>query len=216
MEKKFWHDRWRENDIAFHLDQPNPKLVDNFKKLSIKENSCIFVPLCGKTLDISWLLSNGYKVAGIELSETAIIELFKTLAIEPIIKSAQNLKHYSANNIDIFVGDFFDLSKDKIPHIHAIYDRGAYVALPESLRTNYCKHIVKLTNKAPQLLVTYEYDQTLMKGPPFSINHQNLMNNYAEVYEIANISSENVEGGLKGKCIAKETVWILNKKKNCT
>ena len=78
MEKNFWLDRWENKEIGFHQNKANPLLTKNFEKLSLKDESRIFIPLCGKTLDIGWFLSKGYKVAGCELSEIAIKELFES------------------------------------------------------------------------------------------------------------------------------------------
>jgi len=72
METSFWHKKWEQNEIAFHQGEANPLLVKYFTELSLEKGSRVFVPFCGKTLDISWLLSNGYRVAGVELSKIAI------------------------------------------------------------------------------------------------------------------------------------------------
>ena len=71
MNSSFWHQRWEKNEIGFHEDKPNPLLVKHFHELSVARGCRIFVPLCGKTLDISWLLSRDYRVAGAELSQLA-------------------------------------------------------------------------------------------------------------------------------------------------
>jgi hypothetical protein len=59
------------------------------------------LPLCGKTLDIHWLLSNGYRAAGSELSEVAVKQLFSELVIEPKITAIDDIRRHSADNIDI-------------------------------------------------------------------------------------------------------------------
>ena len=81
MDANFWHNKWANNEIAFHRSNANPLLVNNIKALALAEGSLIFIPLCGKTLDIAWLLSNGYRVAGVELVESAIKQLFAELGI---------------------------------------------------------------------------------------------------------------------------------------
>ena len=109
MDADFWLQKWEMKDIAFHQTEANPLLVKRFKELSLEQGSRVFLPLCGKTLDIAWLLSNGYRVAGAELSEMAIEELFLELGMNPEVTEAGKLKHYVGKNIDIFVGDTFDL-----------------------------------------------------------------------------------------------------------
>lgn len=211
MDASFWHQRWGENDIAFHESEANPLLVKYFKELSLAKGSRIFLPLCGKTLDIPWLLSNGYRVAGAELSKIAIEQLFTELGVEPKISEVGQVDHYSAKNIDIFVSDIFHLSSKMLGLVDAIYDRAALVALPEEMRNRYTAHLTEITDKAPQLLICYEYDQSLMEGPPFSISNEEVNQLYRDSYDLTLIVSTNVPGGLKGKCAAKESVWLLQK-----
>ena len=76
MAVNFWHQKWERGDISFHESEANPLLIEHFKKLNLENGSRVFLPLCGRTHDFAWLLSNGYRVAGAELSELAINELF--------------------------------------------------------------------------------------------------------------------------------------------
>ncbi|MEM9509905.1 MAG: thiopurine S-methyltransferase [Cyanobacteria bacterium P01_E01_bin.35] len=209
MNVSFWLQKWQKNELGFHKSEANPILVKYFPELALAQGSRVFVPLCGKTLDIAWLLSNGYRVAGAELIEIAIEQLFMELGVEPKISEAGEVRHYRAKNIDIFVGNIFDLSSKMLGSVDAIYDRAALVALPQDIRNRYTAHLTEITETAPQLLVSYEYDQNLMKGPPFSISNQEVNQHYGDSYDLTFIQSTNVLGGLKGKCAAKENVWLL-------
>ena len=211
MDVSFWHKKWENNEIAFHRSRPNPLLVDHFKALSLNAGSVVFVPLCGKTLDIAWLLSNGYRVAGVELVESAIEQLFAELGMVPKISVAGEIKHYSAKNIDIYVGDIFTISQDLLGPVDAIYDRAALVALPEDLRRRYTAHLREITHESPQLLIAYHYDQNLVQGPPFSISDEEVSQHYKDCYSLTLVVSTDVEGGMKGKCKAIENVWLLQK-----
>jgi thiopurine S-methyltransferase len=209
----FWIQKWEKNDIAgFHGSEANPALVKYFKDLSVAEGSRIFLPLCGKTLDIAWLLSKGYRVAGAELSALAIKQLFEGLGVTPKITEVGKLKCHSAQNIDIFEGDIFELSSGALGQVNAVYDRAALVALPQDVRKRYTAHLMKTTGNAPQLLVSYEYDQKLMDGPPFSVSNDEVRNHYKSIYDLNLMESSDVPGGLKGKCAATENVWILKNK----
>ena len=209
MDASFWHQRWEKSEIAFHQSKANPLLVEYFHELSLAKGSRIFVPLCGKTLDISWLLSNGYRVAGAELSKIAIEQLFMELGVQPKISGVGEVDQWSANNIDIFVGDIFALSRMILGPVDAVYDRAALVAFPEEMRNRYAAHLTEITNKAPQLLICYVYDQNLMEGPPFSVSNEEVQQYYTVNYDLTLIASKDVPGGLKGKCAAKENVWLL-------
>jgi thiopurine S-methyltransferase len=209
MDANFWHHRWKTNDIPFHEKDTNPILVKYFKELSLNKGSRIFIPLCGKTLDIGWLLSNEYRVAGAELSQLAIEQLFTQLKMEPKISKVGELKHYNAKNIDIFVGDIFNLTKETLGAVDAIYDRAALVALPKDMRGRYTAHLMEITNKAPQLISSFEYDQSVMEGPPFSVSNEEVKTHYKNHYALTHLASTDIPGGLKGKCPAKENVWLL-------
>ncbi|MCY0094995.1 thiopurine S-methyltransferase [Hoeflea ulvae] len=208
MEHDFWHDRWNSNRIGFHESEPNPLLVTHFPALCVPDNGRVFVPLCGKTLDIGWLLSLGHQVAGAELSELAIRQLFEELGVEPTITDLGELKRYSADGIDIFVGDIFKLNADLLGAVDAVFDRAAFVALPEDMRTSYAPHVTDISGNAPQLLVTFEYDPTLIDGPPFSIPADEVSRHFAERYTVSTLSIGDVSGGFKG-IDAKERVWLL-------
>lgn len=211
MEPDFWHKKWESNVIGFHKSEANPLLVDYFESLSLAKGSRVFVPLCGKTLDIDWLLNNGYRVAGVELSEIAVKHLFEGLGITPTITQKDALIHYNAENIDIFVGDIFHLSKEVLGAVDVIYDRAAFVALPPEMRLFYTKHLIEITEGATQLLISFEYDQTLLNGPPFAIANREINQHYQHAYDVTLLTSEEVAGGLKGKCEAVENVWLLKK-----
>ncbi len=209
MEASFWHDKWQNNDIAFHEGAPHPLLTHYFDTLNLPTGSRVFLPLCGKTLDIGWLLGKGYQVVGAELSDIAITQLFSDLGIEPEIAILNNHKHYYAENIDIYVGDVFDLSADIVGRIDAVYDRAALVALPDGLRERYTEQLMAVANKAPQLLITFAYDQTVLAGPPFSVTKTMIDGYYGEHYNVTLLEQVDVVGGLKGKCSATENVWLL-------
>ncbi len=211
METTYWHQKWEKNDIAFHTETANLLLVQYFNELSLVEGSRVFLPLCGKTLDISWLLSQGYRVAGAELSQLAIEQLFAGLGVEPEISRIGEMDHYRAPNIDIFGGDIFELSSQILGPVDAIYDRAALVALPEEIRKRYTAHIQEITAKTPQLLICYEYDQSVMPGPPFSISDEEVYQHYQDTYEITFLARTDVPGGLKGICAAQEKVWLLSR-----
>ncbi|BBP00211.1 thiopurine S-methyltransferase [Sulfuriferula nivalis] len=210
MEASFWHQKWERGEIGFHTGEANPLLTAHLAKLNLPQGSRIFLPLCGKTRDIAWLLGNDYQVVGAELSELAINALFEELGVTPDIAKVGNLTHYSAENITIFVGDIFDVTAEHLGSVNAIYDRAALVALPAGTRARYASHLIGITKAAPQLLITYEYDQQLADGPPFSVNADEVNLHYGSTYQVKSIESGEVAGGFKGRLPSTETVWLLH------
>lgn len=212
MQHDFWHQRWQTNQIGFHLPEANPLLIKHFSTLQLQQHSRVFLPLCGKTMDIHWLLSQGFRVVGAELSQIAIDELFINLQITPTITVIDDIQHYSAPNIDMFVGDILRLTSSMLGKVDAIYDRAALVALPEDMRQQYTAHLMTLTLTSPQLLICFEYDQSIHPGPPFSVQANEVKQLYAHAYELKLLESVEMIDGLKGKYPAVEQVWLLEKR----
>lgn len=209
MQAEFWHNKWANNDIGFHEGQVNSLLLAHFPALELASGSRVFLPLCGKTRDIAWLLSQGYCVAGAELSELAIQQLFDELGVTPAIRQHGDLLCYQAENLAIWVGDVFALQADELGSVDAVYDRAALVALPPELRARYTRHIQSLCANAPQLLICYDYDQQAMAGPPFAIRDAEVQQHYGAVYQLQLLESRAVPGGMRGQCPAQEKVWLL-------
>jgi thiopurine S-methyltransferase len=211
MEASFWHRKWERGEINFHQSEANPLLTDHVEKLNLAQGSRVFLPLCGKTRDIAWLLARSYRIVGAELSGQAIDALFQELGVEPQIATIGKLTRYSADDIDILVGDIFDISAKDLGPVDAIYDRAALVALPAVTRKQYAAHMMHITGSAPQLLIAYEYDQSVIDGPPFSVSEDEVRQHYDAAYQLTSVERRNVVGGLKGKVASTEAVWLLQK-----
>lgn len=208
-ENNLWLERWKNKEIGFNQNQENSFLVQYFDKLKLENNSQVLVPLCGKTIDISWLLAQGHAVVGVELSETAVIELFEELNIRPNISKVEELILYSTENLKVFVGDIFKVNAEILGKIDAIYDRAALVALTIEIRKEYTEHLRKISNHAPQLLLCFEYEQSLMNRTPYSVEEQEVKVHYDEHYELELLVRNPIVGGFKGKIPASDVVWLL-------
>ena len=209
MDAEFWLDKWQHNQIGFHKSEANPLLIKHIDALALDKGNRIFLPLCGKTLDIGWLMKQGFRVIGAELSELAIQQLFAELDLVPVITAIGDINHYRADNIDIFVGDIFDVTQDMISQVDAIFDRAALVALPPDMRKTYTKHLIEITSSAPQLLLTFEYGVTDVTGPPHSISQDEVVAHYGDHYHLKTLELFDIGGGFRGTSKAIEHVWQL-------
>ncbi|BFM09168.1 thiopurine S-methyltransferase [Halioxenophilus aromaticivorans] len=207
MEADFWHQRWQTNEIGFHEAVPNPMLTQYLGRLPIAPGDTVLVPLCGKSHDLTWLTQQGYQVVGIELSKLAVEAYFEQINQTPAIDELDNFTRYRGEQITIYVGNFFDVTADIVGTINAIYDRAALVAMPRDMRKEYAKHLLAISAKAPKLLVTFEYDQSIMDGPPFSLSEQEVREHYDSHYDITRAFEQTVPGKLRGT-EAKESVWV--------
>ena len=197
MEHTFWHDKWAQNQIGFHLPDIHPLLVRNLALLKVKEGDKIFVPLCGKTLDIGYFLQQGFSVVAVELSEIAVTELFAQLGLQaevtPWQKDGQEIgKIYQAPALKVFVGDFFALTASDLGKVAAVYDRAALIALPAPMRADYSLYMMKITAYAAQLLITLSYDQGRMAGPPFSVSDEEVAALYGAHYPVQKITESDI------------------------
>jgi thiopurine S-methyltransferase len=212
MDQDFWLARWQTNQIGFHEGVPNALLVAHLASLGVPVGGRIFVPLCGKSQDMRWLRAQGFTVAGVELSRLAVEQFFAELGLTPVVSQAGPLERFEAEGVTLFVGDIFDLDQDTLSAVDAIYDRAALVALPAPLRQRYAAHLLELTNSAPQLLVTFEYDQTRRPGPPFSVMEAEVREHYGATYRLERAEVREVLGGFKGVDTARESVWLMSQR----
>ena len=173
MQQEFWHERWQLNQIGFHSEAFNLHLQEYWPALNIMPGSQVFVPLCGKSKDMLWLLAQKNEVTGVELSPLAV-EAFFTENGLPVRTSQQGKFSVSeADGLRIFCGDFFDLSANDLAGINAVYDRASLVALPPQMRAAYATHMQHLLEPGTKtLLVAFDYPQHEMQGPPFSVKTQ--------------------------------------------
>ncbi len=209
MEAEFWHDRWATGRIGFHEAAPNGLMVAHLGTLGLAPGARLFLPLCGKTRDIGWLLGRGYRVAGAELSRVAVEQLFDELGLVPEVAPAGAMERFRAGGVEVFVGDVFDLGAEMLGPVDAVYDRAALVALPAAVRGRYGAHVHAVTGGARQLVIAFEYDQGAAEGPPFSVDAAEIGRVYGGLYAARRLARVAVEGGLRPGVAAVETVWLL-------
>jgi len=77
------------------------------------------------------------------------------------------------------------------------------------MRKRYTAHLRILTGNAPQLLVTLEYEEDLIPGPPFSILADEVRVHYDATHTICERESRYASSGLRGQYPVTERAWIL-------
>ncbi len=170
MDPLFWRERWENGQTGFHQAQVNIDLRALWPRVHCPPHAPVFVPLCGKSPDLAWLRAQGHKVIGIELSELAVASFFSEQQLQPVRECSGSLQCWSAGGYELYVGDFFDLGAAKLENVHALYDRAALIALPAPLRERYARHLSAiLPAGCKMLLLTMDYPQEQMAGPPFAV-----------------------------------------------
>ncbi|WP_440466601.1 thiopurine S-methyltransferase [Pseudomonas sp. YH-1] len=188
MQHEFWQSRWARNEIGFHQQAVNPALQRHWPNLELPEEAQVLVPLCGKSLDMLWLAQWGYRVLGIELAERAAIDFFAELGVTPQITREGALRRYSYERLEILQGDFFDVTAEQVAGCSALYDRAALIALPPDLRADYAVHLQRIVPRQVRgLLVSLEYPQTEMDGPPFAVLADEVHRLFVEGWDVEEV-----------------------------
>ena len=188
MQAQFWLQRWREGQIGFHRDSVMPLLEKHWGALSLARRSRVFVPLAGKSRDMLWLASQGFRVLGVELSPLAVEQFFEESKLEPSIHESAAGRHFVAGDIELICGDVFALAADVLSSCTAIYDRAALIALPAPMRRRYAAFLTgALPAHCRMLLITVDYEQDQMDGPPFSVREDEVQSLYADDWQITTL-----------------------------
>jgi thiopurine S-methyltransferase len=196
MHHDFWHERWQTHQIGFHQPDVHPFLPRWWPTLGLPADARVYVPLCGKSLDMVWLAGIGHPVVGSELSPIAISEFFGDRGLVPATTAGNGYKLHSAGQFDIVEGDALHLTATEVGTVHAAYDRAALVALPKEMRGDYAASLARLLPRgAHLLLVAFEYPQELRSGPPFSIEAREVHELFASGFEIDELERVDVLAG---------------------
>ncbi|CAN7302184.1 MULTISPECIES: thiopurine S-methyltransferase [Pseudomonas] len=193
MQPEFWHKKWKSNQIGFHLPQVNPYLQRFWPALGLEEGARVLVPLCGKSLDLLWLAQRGHEVLGIELSEKAVEDFFSEHHFDPAVDEQGPFKVYRAGSIELWCGDFFDLTPGDVADCSAVYDRAALIALPAPMRQRYAAHLTRILPKGSNgLLITLDYDQAQMEGPPFAVLDEEVQRLFGASWTLKTLEDQDV------------------------
>lgn len=215
MDTDFWHERWQANQIGFHQDEINACLERFWPALEQGHGKRVFVPLCGKSHDMHWLQQQGYRVIGSELSPLAVEAYFSEHGLAPEKQQALHFTRWQHDNIEILCGDFFRLDSSDVGTIDAFYDRASLIALTPAQRPVYAKQLANLLGKGtPGLLVTLDYNQPDMNGPPFAVSAAEVERLFGNDFKISQVYSfdalaENTKFREKGLTELSEQVYQL-------
>jgi thiopurine S-methyltransferase len=158
-----WLERWAQNRIGFHEAGGNAALRRHWNATGRR----VLVPLCGKSVDLLWLAAMDNEVVGVELSEIAVQAFFDEN--ELAYGKEKRGGAYRARDCDITIhcSDYLTF-EDELFDAH--YDRAALIALPLPLRPAYVRKTdALLTRDAYRLVITLEYDASVVDGPPYPV-----------------------------------------------
>ena len=212
-----WISRWESNRIGWHAEQVNRHLNKYLDRFELSFGESVFVPLCGKTNDMQYLLEKNIKVIGVEMSNIAIEQFFSENNLDYSVSKIGQFVLYEGDRIILYCGDFFDLDSKHLENVKAIYDRASLIALDEDLRQKYAKHLSDIIEfDARILLLTLNYPQHQRSGPPFAVSKEEVKQLFngsfdiQELYCIEDIENEPMFQNL-GVDFVEKAVYLLQK-----
>jgi len=199
MGRDFWLTRWAKKQIGFHQGSYNRALIEYWPTLGVSERAAVLVPLCGKSLDMRWLEAVGHAVYGVDFSESAIAEYFEDAGETPQCDQGNYLLRFKGAGSTLYAGDFFDIAAPDVPRVKGVYDRGALGALAAPMRARYADHLQRIVpDGAHILLLTLEFDEDKVTGPPFSVSDGEIVELFSGRCRVEKLESALV-GDLPGK-----------------
>ena len=217
MKARFWHERWESNQLGFHQSEVNALLREHWPRLGAPAGGSVFVPLCGKSLDMRWLREAGHGVVGVEISPIAIADFFTEAGIQAIRTTEGDFERSVGGGFELYCGDFFAFEKSHLADVTAVYDRASLIALPEEIRARYAAHMIEiLPDPVSVLLITIEYDQARMDGPPHSVPPQEVERLFGSAFSIEQLWASGAVAPTdrfreRGLDLWSETVWRLSR-----
>lgn len=218
MQLDFWHDRWAAGKLGFHQQAINSQLRKFWKACAPEKGERVLVPLCGKSLDMLWLAGDGHEVVGIEISEIACRDFYRENNLRYTRMDGAPFVKFVGDRIALWCGDFFATTADGLGDTRAVYDRAALIALPEAMRADYAAQLSRLLRPSARVfLISMDYDEHKMEGPPFSVPEKAvraLFEGEFSVEIIARSSGPDAVGNLaeRGLDTLNEKVYLLRRR----
>lgn len=215
MDHEYWRNRWQTGQISFHQAEVEKYLRAHVGRLGLAQGATVFVPLCGKSIDVLWLATQGYQVVGVELSGLACEAFFsenRLEAVRPVTEGRFRVHRAKDHPITLYEGDFFDLRATHTGPVAAFYDMASLIALPAELRQRYAQHMKDelLPPAATGLVISVTYDAPQYAGPPFSIPPEELRRLWGDRFHLEPLGSgEKQVGPPTGRITTTESAWLF-------
>ena len=217
-DNELWQLSWRDHDIAFHQHAVNPLLVKFWPNFRLTAEDRVFVPLCGKSLDLLWLAGQGHAVIGVELSPLAVRAFFRENRLQPTRRKVGKFTLWEHGRIGILCGDFFQLSAADLGDISAVFDRASLTALPDDIRAAYIAQLQRIvpTSCRILLLTTEEPEDGETQGQPFAVADE-IASLYASAFDIQLSHVESIfepdpDPAISQPVRAEQKVYVLTPK----
>ena len=198
MKHEFWNDRWRQGQIGFHLGRPHDWLVAAEHRFPA--GSRVYVPLCGKTVDLVWLRDRGHEVIGCEFVTSAVQDFLREQGLsartERLGSNGSDYECHRTPGLSVFRGDALRLDPALVGGpVDVIFDRAALVALDPACRKRYVESLHRILRPGGRiLLISFAYDQSRVEGPPWSVDTTTIDRLFGDRFSIETLAVRAEEG----------------------
>lgn len=151
---EYWADRWAENRTGWHNPKVNPFLKRHYEVVTGKKlpeepltpgseefvnnsKKKWYIPLCGKTLDVAFLLGLGYKVFAVEGVRKAIETLDEESRLGLQFDEKRSVFTGADGILEIYFGDLFQCPIEEFGPLDYVWDRGSIIAFEYRFRQSY-------------------------------------------------------------------------------
>nr|CAB3267189.1 thiopurine S-methyltransferase-like [Phallusia mammillata] len=188
MSLQSWDGMWNENFIPFHESKVHKDLLKHENTL-ISHPGRIFVPLCGKTVDMKYLYDQGHSVVGMEFSDKAIVQFFEENQIQFEKNDSKFEKFHEYKSLDgkvsLYAGDIFNVDAENLGRFDAIWDRGSFVAINVCDQEKYARIVTNLLkHDGKYLLNAFTYDGSKYQGPPHTSSEVDVMQRFGPYCDV--------------------------------
>lgn len=179
----FWINYWETDTVTWQAPVISPWLEKYMNKFVGEKQRTVFVPLCGKSLDMMLLLEHGHKVVGADCSGIACADFFTENDIPDYVREIiahpdgrRIIRHKSTSvPITLYEGDIFDLTTEIVGKIDRVLDRAALVALhPSMIEDQYLPLLVRLMRPGGKMLFASVSELPFPKAPPYVYETQQI------------------------------------------
>lgn len=220
MQAEFWQQCWDNNQTGFHLPCTNPNLPGYWPQDAFAPGDRVFVPMCGKSLDLLWFAAQGLHVLAVELVETAVLAFFHENDLPYVREEKAGFSEFVSGNIRVLCGDFFGLTADDLAGCRGFYDRAALVAWSREERSGYVEHLLGILPAGCRgLMLILDYPQEQMQGPPFAVSMDDMQQLLGQACEIRLLGSRDIlqhEPGFRARGVTRmdEHVCLVTKNRD--
>lgn len=216
-----WVTQWDKGRTKFHRPSVHP-MLDKHVDLLVdgKDKPRCFLPLCGKSIDLKWLLDRGYDVVGCEIAEIGIKQFFEEHSIAYKTETVEGIGGTVYKGVDkdiaIYACDFFKLTSAIIGEIDCIWDRGSMAAINPEDRQRYADVITGvLKTDGRYLLDMFQLEHDTFVGPPHNFEPEEAQTLYGQKLTIKQVEHKDSMGPWQktwGTSYFYENVFLLTPK----